>query len=164
MRNLSNDALRNIFEDNSDDIFYVLLTIDPDVEGVEPIRAYNSQETENGEPRVIKHNGFDFVAYPFTINLPGEGIDTSTELTLTIANVDRSITETVRQYTKPMLITLEVVLSSHTDITEAGPFNMKLTNIKGTALTIEGTIIADRFLNESFPALKFDASVCPALF
>lgn len=164
MRNLSNDALRNIFEDDSDDIFYVLLTVDPDEEGVEPVRVYNSQETENGEPRVIIHNGYEFIAYPFKINLPGEGIDTSTEITLTIANVDRSITDAIRKYSKPMLITLEVVLSSHPEITEAGPFNMKLVSIKGDALTIEGTIIADRFLNEAFPALKFDASICPALF
>lgn len=164
MRQLSTDALRNLFESNAEDIFYILLTIDPNEEGYEPIYVYNSSETVNGEPKTIQHNGHDFIAYPFKINLPGEGEDASSEIKLTIANVDRSITEIIRSLTKPFLITLEVVLSTHPEITEAGPWNMKLTNITGNALTIEGTIIADRFLNERFPALKFDASVAPALF
>lgn len=164
MRNLNSDTLSALYAQDTDKIFYTLLTIDPRTDGYEPLYVYNSTETENGEPRKIQHKGHEFIAYPFKINLPGEGIETSTEITLTIANIDRSITETIRTINKPMFITLEVVLSSDTETTEAGPWSMKLINVHGDSLTIEGTIISDRFLDEPFPKDKMDASNFPAMF
>lgn len=164
MRQLTNDTLRAIFAENTDEIFYTLLTLDTGVEGNEKIHVYNSTETEKGEPRKISHKGNEFTACPFKMNLPGEGDGSSTEITLTIANVDRSLTETIRNIRKPILVTLEVVLSSDNETTEAGPWNMKLVNVKCDALTIEGTIIADRFMDEPFTKGNFDASNFPALF
>lgn len=164
MRKLSKETLEAIFAPQTDKAFYILLTIDPDTEGYEPVRVYNANETENGEPRIITHKGNQFVAYPFTINLPGEGEDVSTELTLSISNVDRTITETIRQLHKPMKVTLEVVMSDDVEVTEAGPWNMKLVNVTGTALTIDAKIIIDRFMDEPFPKGKMDATIFPAMF
>ncbi|MCM1497277.1 MAG: DUF1833 domain-containing protein [Clostridium sp.] len=164
MRTLSNNTLRAIFAQETDEIFYTLLTLDPDKEGFSPIYVYNSTETENGEPRKISHKGNEFIACPFKITLPGEGNDTANEVKLTIANVDRSITETIRSISSPILVTLEIVLSSDTEQTEAGPWNMKLAGVECDALTVEGTVIADRFLDEPFPKDKFDATTFPALF
>lgn len=164
MRNLSDEALKAIFSQDTDSIFYLLLDIDPNTEGYQVVRIYNSNETENGEPRIITSGGEQYVACPFQINLPGEGIDTSTEITLTIVNVDRSITDVIRELHKPFNITMKLVLGEHPDYIEAGPWNMKLTNITGNSLTIEGSITTDRFLDEPFPKLKFDASTFPGLF
>lgn len=163
-RQLSNDALSAIFAQETDKVFYQLLTLTPQDEGFEPAYVYNSNETENGEPREIEHGGHKFIAFPFQINLPGEGEDSSTEMTLTIANADRALTETIRKIVKPIDITLEVVLADHLDIVEAGPFQMQLVNVTVDALKIEGTLIADRFLDEPFPADRMDATIFPALF
>ena len=164
MRQLSRDALNAIFAQETDKVFYQLLTLAPQDEGFEPVYVYNSTETENGEPREIEHNGHKHIAYPFQINLPGEGEDASTELTLSIANVDRSLTEMIRKITKPINVTLEVVLADHTDITAAGPWELQLVDVQADALQIEGTLIVDRFLDEPFTADRMDATIFPALF
>lgn len=164
MRQLSRDALNAIFAQETDKVFYQLLTLTPQDEGFEPVYVYNSTETENGEPREIEHNGHTYIAYPFQINLPGEGEDSSTELTLSIANVDRSLTETIRKIVKPINVTLEVVLADHLEITEAGPWELQLSNVNVDALQIEGTLIVDRFLDEPFTADRMDATIFPALF
>lgn len=163
-RRLSNDALAAIFAQETDKVFYQLLTLTPRDEGFEPVYVFNSSETEEGEPKVIKHNGHDYIAFPFRINVPGEGEDASTELSLSIANVDRSLTETIRKIVKPIDVTLEIVLADHPDIVEAGPWQMTLESVTVDALQIEGSLIVDRFLDEPFTADRMDATIFPALF
>lgn len=163
-RRLSNDALAAIFAQETDKVFYQLLTLAPRDEGFEPVYVFNSSETEEGEPKTIEHNGHKFVAFPFRINVPGEGEDASTELSLSIANVDRSLTETIRKIIKPIDVTLEIVLADHPDIVEAGPWNMSLESVNVDALQIEGSLIVDRFLDEPFTADRMDATIFPALF
>lgn len=164
MRNMTNEALRALFAQNTDQIFYQLLKIDPSVEGYSPIYVYASNETINGEPRIISHHGNDYVATPFEIILPGEGVETSLEITLRVANVGRELTSIIRELTSPLKITLSVILSSDTESIQAGPWDMELVNINGDAIYIEGTIISDRFLDEPFPADKMDAKNFPQMF
>lgn len=165
MRNLSQETLNAIFAQQTDKAFYILLTIIPDErERRENLYVYNANETENGEPRKIMHKGNEFIAYPFEINLPPEGSEVSGTIKLTIANVDRIIVETIRSIRYPMKARLEVVMSSDLETTEAGPWEMKLTNVTGDALTIEGDLIVDRFMDEPFPKNKMDASIFPAMF
>ena len=163
-RRLSNEALNAIFAQETDKVFYQMLTLTPRDKDFEPVYVFNSSETENGEPKIIPHNGHEFIAFPFKINIPGEGKDASTELTLSIANVDRSLTETIRKLVKPIDITLEVVLADHPDIVEAGPWYMTMSAVTVDALQIEGVLTVDRFLDEPFTADRMDATIFPALF
>lgn len=163
-RRLSNEALNAIFAQETDKVFYQMLTLTPRDKDFEPVYVFNSSETENGEPKIIPHNGHEFIAFPFKINIPGEGEDASTELTLSIANVDRSLTETIRKLVKPIDVTLEVVLADHPDIVEAGPWHMTMSAVTVDALQIEGILTVDRFLDEPFTADRMDATIFPALF
>jgi hypothetical protein len=152
-----------MFASMTSDALYLLMTISH-TSIPTPIRVYNANEFENGEPKILTSRGNQFVAFPFDITLPEEGGDTPPQITLSICNIDRGITDSIRSIATRMTITLEIVLSESLDTVEAGPFTMSLTDVQYDAFTISGTLIYDSILSEVFPKDKMDATIFPGLF
>lgn len=163
MRNISSAARQAMYASETADALYTLLTINhEDLES--PIRVYNANEWENGNPKVITSNGYDYIAFPFDLVIPEEGGESPPQVTLTICNVDRTIVDAIRSIPTRITITLQIVLSESVDTVEAGPFTLQLTDVEYNAFTITGTLIYDQILSETFPKDKMDATIFPGLF
>jgi len=163
LRTVTASAAQAMFASMTSDAFYLLLTINHSSLPA-PIRIYNANEFDNGVPKILVSRGYSFVAFPFNITLPEEGSDSPPQVTLSICNVDRSITNALRSIATRMSVTLEVVLSESVSTVEAGPFTMKMVNVTYDALTISGTLTYDSILSESFPKNRMDVTLFPGLF
>jgi hypothetical protein len=112
----------------------------------------------------IVSRGNTFVAYPFDIGVPGDDPDRSTELSLTIDNVDVTILQGLRAIVTPPVITLELVAASAPDTVELGPMEFKLYGAKYDAMTITGQLRTHDILNEAFPGNTFTPGNHPGKF
>lgn len=139
----------------TDEVFLVLLMIThPSIPT--PLRFVNDYQN-------CTSGGQVYTAFPFKITFPESGGTTLGQATLTIDNVDLSISEAVQNIFGPPVVTLTVVLASSPDTIEWGPFSLYLRQVTVTALTVEGTLYYEDILNEPFPAGTFDPKTAPGL-
>lgn len=156
MRSMSAAAKAAIFSQETDKVFLPLLEIShPTLE--DPLRFVNN--TEN-----VTSNGDEYIAFHFDVDLPGEQDDQLPRVTLTIDNIDRAITQTIRSLTTPPTIRLWICLADTPDTIEAGPFEFELAAAEGNALTVSGELAYEPILNQRFPSGIFNPGNCPGLF
>jgi hypothetical protein len=107
-----------------------------------------------------------YVPFPFDVILPDESDDAVPRVTLRIDNVDRRIVSELRSVVTnvPVTVRMTVVLASSPDTIEVGPMEFSLRDVEYTATTVEGTLLYEDVLNESFPADSFTPSRFPGLF
>ena len=155
-RSLSTAARRAILAQETDEVFLILLTIDhADLD--EPIRVCS-------DSRNLISRGEEYLAFPFSVSLPGEHDDQLSRVQLTIDNVDRRIVEAVRTITSAPTVALEVVLASDPDTVEAGPFDFTLRDVAYDALTVQGELSYEDLLNEAYPEGTFSPADFPGIF
>jgi hypothetical protein len=121
MRSLSTAAINSANDQNSGEVWLVLLTIaHPDIlDG--PIRLVSDMQD-------FVSRGNTYVALPFDVVLPGEDPDTASKATLRVDNVDRRIVLALRQLVSPPTVSIEVVLHSSPAYVEAGFYDLILRN------------------------------------
>ena len=155
MRTLSPAALQAGFEQQTDEVFLVLLQIThpnlPDA-----IRVVNNNEN-------VTSGGALYVAYPFEIELPGEDSDQPPLARLRIDNVDRLLVATVREIATPPQITIRVVLASQPDTIELQFQGLTMRNVTYDAATISGELVFEQILVEPV-ATVMTPSKFPGLF
>jgi hypothetical protein len=101
----------------------------------------------------------------FDVSLPEESPDQVPKVTLTIDNVDRSITDAVRTISGRVKVTMEVVLASNPDAVEAGPFEFYLLSCVYDSDKVSGTLgFEDDALNTAFPKDTYTPSNSPGIF
>jgi len=155
-RTLSAAARAALFAPQTGEAFFVLLTIThPNL--ATPIRVVNNRAN-------VVSGGETFIAFPFTVVLPEETEETPGRARLIICNVDRSIVQALRALESPPSISFVIVLASSPDTIEAGPFNFTLRQAGYDAMTVEGDLELEDFLNETFPADRFVPATFPGLF
>ncbi len=156
-RQLSATARRAIFASQTGEVFVGLLTLSHPMMH-EPIRVCSdSVDTTSG--------GHVYQAFPFQITMPAEREDGLPRVQLRICNVDRRVVEAARSvYGEPMSVEFSVVLASSPDVIECGPFAFALEDIGYDALTVEGSLAYEDFLNEAFPEGSMDPNQFPGLF
>ncbi|RJP21681.1 MAG: DUF1833 domain-containing protein [Deltaproteobacteria bacterium] len=157
-RPLSTVAKRAIFAQQTSEVFVILLELEhPNFAGI--IRVCSNDLS-------VSHRGNTFVPFPFEIILPDETDDSPPRVTLRIDNVDRRIVSELRSVVTgvPVKVRLYVVLASSPDTVEVGPMEFSLRDVEFTATTVEGTLLYEDVLNESYPADSFTPARFPALF
>jgi hypothetical protein len=131
----------------------------------EPIRvASDAKEDLSSGVRGVKSNGNEFVHLPFDLVLPDQDEGQLPRAKLRIDNVNREIVKAIRQTDTPAEITIQIVLSSDTDLVEVEITKFELTDIVADALTVEGELTTKQFDREPYPAARFTPSGFPALF
>jgi hypothetical protein len=105
-----------------------------------------------------------FIAFPFEIALPEQRDDQLPQVELVIDNVDRSISQAIRNLTSPPTITLEVVLASSPNTLESGPHTLTLLDVSYDAQEVRGRLGFEDVLNEPFPKDSFTPKDFPGLF
>jgi len=156
MRQLSQTALEAVLAPQTEQVFLVLVEIDHETLAG-PLRF-----VRNTEP--ITHNGNTYDPVAFDINLPASGEDGTPRASITIDNVDRRLTDTIRSVTSRPTITLKIVLASSPDTVELGPAEFKLERVSYDEMQIEGDLVYEDFLTLEYPADQFDPFNFPGLF
>lgn len=140
----------------TDTAWFFLLTITP-ASGSEVIRLVN-----NNEP--VISNSTTYYPYPFSITLPIDTGDKIPQITLSIDNVDQSLTDAVRELELAPSIRLQLVTSAFPDLVEKDLDFLKLRNVSYDAMTITGTLEVASVWARKFPAETVDAVRYPSLF
>ena len=103
--------------------------------------------------------------FPFKLHLPDDDDSKIPQVTITIDNIDRSITEAIRTVPGLPIVEFFVVLASSPNTIEVGPFNFSLLSANYNALTITGTLgYEEDFLNQQVPGDLYTPTNSPALF
>lgn len=156
-RSLSAVAKQAVFAQQTGEVFVVLLELEhPSFAGVIRVCAND---------RPIVSGGYTYVPFPFEVVLPDDTEEGVPRVTLRIDNVDRRIVSEIRDVTSgTILVRLAVVLASSPDVREVGPLTFTLRDVEYNATTVEGTLLFEDVLNESFPADSFTPARFPGLF
>ena len=155
-RNLSTDALKAIYAQETGEAFLILLTLDHDTLA-QPLRV--SSDAVNTDSR-----GDTYVAFPFELVLPDDRENTAPRARLVIDNVSREVLSAIKTLNTAPTVKMEIIRSSAPDVVEAVFPDFKLTNIKYNALTIKGDLTLEDFTAEPYPSTIFSPSTFPALF
>ncbi|NIU01078.1 MAG: DUF1833 domain-containing protein [Nitrosopumilaceae archaeon] len=122
-----------------------------------PIRVVNNTKD-------ITSNGNLFVAFPFEIKLPDSQPEGPPVAELIIDNVSQEIMTAIRTITSAASVTISVVRQSDPDTIEASFSSMRLENVRGNALTVQGVLKFEDLVREPFPIQIFSPADYPALF
>ncbi len=146
----------------TDSAFLVLLTIQHDDIGP-PDTLYFVNAQKN-----ITSLGQAYVAFPFTLTLPGDFDDELAQVQLTIDNIDQRIIAAIRGLVGPPAITISVVLAPDDslvyDSIEAGPFELSLRNADYDDAYITGDLKSKDILNEPYPGYYYTPQTAPGLW
>lgn len=152
---LSAPALAAAFAQETGEAYLFILEIShPSLS--EPIRITNNHEA-------VVSNGNTYTPLNFEIDIPDQGEDVP-NVTVKIDNVDRVIVDNIRAINSPPTFSLSVVLSSTPDIIEAGPFEMRLSDVEYDAFVVSGRLMFEDILTEPYPAGSFNPPSFPGLF
>lgn len=155
-RTLSAAAKEAMFSQETNKVFLMLLTLEHD-DFAGPIRVVNNYDN-------VTSGGDVYTAYPFLFSLPDEFEDSLSQVDLIITNVDRLLVDEVRSISSPITVTLEIALSDSPDTIEAGPFVMKMREVKYDASRLTGQCSFQDILNEAYPEGSYTPADYPGLF
>lgn len=157
-RAISAAALRAMFEQESDEVFLLCVTLSHST-FEKPYRM-----VYNNEP--IERAAGTFEPAAFSLNLPEESEDEVPQVTLSVDNVSAEIGRAIRELPvgeRPEVL-LEVIMASSPDTVEvSSPF--VFLSAQYDASTVSGTLgTDDDFLNISFPRQRYTPANSPAVF
>ena len=116
----------------------------------------------------IEVDGETYTAWSYEVSLPEDNENGLQSVSLSICNVDRSLTAAIRELESPLQVTLAAgVVPSDPLIEptiEIDPIEFDLVHIRGDARTLTGELITERIFDESFPFDEMDPSGFPCLF
>ena len=148
-----------VFAQQTGEAFIILITIDHD-DLATPIMVCS-----NSEDVVLARNGGEtYVAYPFGFSLPDDTDEKISSGTIIIDNVSADIAKGIRALTTPPTVTIEIVLASDVDTIEAVFDNFELIDVQYDALTIQGNISIQNFMNEPYPGGIMGPANFPGIF
>lgn len=156
-RLLTPTAIRAAQQENNEEVFLVLLTIQTTPEAATDIRVVNN--TEN-----ITSRGLEFLACPFGLSLPDSSDSTFTTAQLEIDNVDTRIWQGVRALNQSAPVLIELVLASEPDTVVLVTDGLILREASATLTQITGTLLPDTVWQRGFPADDFDPAQNPGMF
>lgn len=113
----------------------------------------------------INRGGTIFQPFPFEAVLPEDSDSANPQVSLRLDNVDRSITEAIKNYNGVPKCRLEVILASDPTHVEIGPFDFNITFVEFDAMVISATLgYEEDFLNQGVPAQNYLPSNSQGLF
>ena len=161
-------ALRAMFSPDGDDTLAVLLTI-TGVGITTPIRLTDNyterlSATDDDVIYGIRSRGNDYVFLPFQIILPSEEADSAPRCQITLNDVTRYLTPTIRLATTALNVSIELILTKTPDVLEISFPGFLMSGIKYNANSIIADLNVESLAVEPFPAHTFTPSYFPGLY
>jgi hypothetical protein len=156
MRNVSAAFKQAMFDQSTDSVFLVLLTLShPDLPS--DIRLVNNRQS-------VVSGGETYSPYAFGVDMPGDSEGRVSAVYLVIDNTDRSIVQAVRSINDAPTVTIRVVLASAPNTVELGPFEYRLRDVQFTKEEVRGQLVFMERLAREIPAHRFVARDFPGLY
>lgn len=106
-----------------------------------------------------------FQPYPFEADLPEDVERSPGQVEIRICNVDREVTQLLKEYTGIPQARLEVVLASQPDTVEMGPFDFSVISAEADEMTISLRVgHHEDMLNQRVPAQTYNPTNSPGLW
>lgn len=106
----------------------------------------------------------EYIYAPFNITLPSQDDTGVSRASVSIDNIDRRITQNIRQARSKIMITVEIVLASDPDTVEVAIENFQLVNVDYDAFVVSGELSVEYFGLEPYPWARFTPSLFPGAF
>lgn len=108
--------------------------------------------------------GSNFIYFPMKLKLPDDTDSGPGAMQIEIDNVDRTLTETIRDIHTPLSVKVEMVMDNALDTVDITWPEYTLTNISYNSTTIIGTMTLENLIREPFPGLMFTPATAPGVF
>lgn len=156
MNNLSPNLLAQLFAQESNDPFLMLLTLShPSFPA--PIYLVNNSVNVTSRSNV-------YLAFPFTFKLPVDDGETAREVQIEFDNVGLDLVEWIRSVTDPIDVKMELILASIPDDVQVSLEELKIGNINYNQRRISARLYLDNFLNTELTSERYYPSNFPGLF
>ena len=139
MNNLSPELLAQLFAQESNDPFLMLVTLN---HSSMPSPLYFCTNSVN-----VISRGITFIPFPMSIVLAPDDGESNREVQMTFDNVSREIIDELRSVTDPISVTIEMVLASNPDYVQIVLEDLKIKNISYDRQRISAKLYLDTFLN-----------------
>lgn len=156
MNTLSPELIAQIFAQESEDPFLVLVTITHE-DFPEPFYLVNNSET-------ITSRGITYNPFPMRIVLAADDGESLKDYRIEFDNVSLELIESLRSVTGPINISMEMVLASLPNEVQMSQYDLKITNITYNAHLITAIIVLDNFLNTEVTSERYEPSNFPGIF
>ena len=156
MRTLSSAVIQSMFAQETDEVYVVLITIDH-ADLPAPIRVCSdSIDTMS--------RGNNYFAYPFQLSLPDDQEGAPPSASITVDNVHRDLTNSLRMISSPASFTIEIIRAADPDVVIA-PFQpLKMKSVKVDVMQVSGELTVDDAATEPFPFMTYTPKRFPGLF
>jgi hypothetical protein len=166
MRTLSDALKQAMFDQETDEVIVLLLTIThPGLSDIYRISSDNKDlldEELQLRGTTSRENDYNFL--PMSASLPEEGDDASNTIQITLDNVSQELTEPLKSVVTPATVTAEVVLASAPDDVEVTFPDFELTSADVDAGSIKLSLTVDVMASEPYPADNFTPSAFGGLW
>lgn len=153
-------TIRQFFNLEIDEAVLLLVTITHPQ--IEPVRVVNNAPAEDGSGDIISR-GERYLAFPFMPELPNN-TDEQPKARITIANVDRRISESLANLDSSPLIAFEIITASNPDNVLLRFPRFELVNVTWDAIQVQGELTQASFASEPFGFVRVIPSLFPALY
>lgn len=165
MRGLSAAAKQAMFAPQTGEAFIVLLTFShPSLTDDIRVASDNLTDLPVAGGKGVISNGLEYVYCPFAFQLPQEDNTGLASASLTVDNIDRRITQAVRQANSAIDVKIQIILASSPDLVEISLDDFQLRRCSYNALTITGDLTLEYFDQEPFPSKRFTPADFPGMF
>lgn len=153
-------TIKKFFRLEIDDTVLLLLTVSHPT--IETLRAVNNDPRPDGSGDIVSR-GETYLAFPFMPELPSN-TDEQPKATITIANVDRRISESLMNLDSSPFITFEVIAASNPDNVLLRFPRFELVNVTWDAVQVQGDLTQASFASEPYGYIRVIPSLFPALY
>ena len=165
---LSSTAIATLLSQESSDTFITLITITGT--GISPaIRLADNytqriSETANEITYGVESRSNNYLFLPFNLTLPIEDANQAPTCSLTINDVTQYLIPTIRNFTSPPNVLIELVLKSSPSTVEISLPAFLMSGVTYNAESVTATLTLGSLAQEPFPAHTFTPAYFPGLF
>lgn len=153
-------TVKQFFNLEIDEAVLLLITITHPQ--IEPVRVVNNAPAEDGSGDIISR-GERYIAFPFMPELPNN-TDEQPKARITIANVDRRISESLANLDSSPLIAFEIITASNPDNVLMRFPRFELVNVTWDAVQVQGDLTQGSYASEPYGSVRVIPSLFPALY
>lgn len=165
MRSISEAFKRMMNSESTSELPIVLLTISNE-NFTDDIRVSSdpTQLLPTAGVRGTVSNGLEFLFCNFDIILPGQNDSGTSRAVLSVDNVDRRITQSIREARSQVFVKIQIVSSIDVDLIEIEQDHYELTKTNYDSFVVSGELSVEYYGNEPFPWARITPTTAPGAF